>query len=712
MKKDFVEKIRKILEQMFEIDEINETDDIFELGINASNIYPFVSELVRETGIEIKIEDLNQLPKINMLSNYLLSTPYDKADLANDYILLNSNTQKKGLKKIFCFPNVIALAMLYQPLAYALDEYELYSFNFIESEDRIHKYINHIKSIQPEGPYIFLGTCAGGNIAFEVTKELNKRGDIVSDIIFIDSFYYKDVPNKDTVNVEGIADLSRSFVEKLIEIFPTLRNNGMAFASGLEKKIAAYYLYLSEYVTAGQVDATLHQIEAGIRAQDVVGNILDLNVSLMSQWINATTLEYRSYQGFGTHELMLAKDYVKDNADIIRRILTHSAKTQSDEIIEVLQKFQNGYSERNLEKIPTFLEELFSIQNGLSVLGTATGEIFLGRDEVKQLINDDWKDWGDLLIDYENAVISIDGETAWFSTNGTVKYTFEHTQKRYDRYVDQIKTIAEDHGMTQKQKIALINWILSLSFHQRDHQKRVYFWPLVLSGVLVKENSNWKIIHLHFAMPKSTLPDERFENGKYYLECYNEQKSMINQKNKDNKVKGELFAFLKSFEEEFNQEEDISERLINNYFNIRDDIYVICPENKGYKGATQIKAFFNIFSHVSDLSLDIEHAITSDSGKVVCVVIMGTLKQVLTEDELIKKCLSMYGDFLGSDMPSQEKLFLVQKNVAYLLKECASGINYTCPIRLTAVILTGDDGPKFNGIHFSFPSYWIIEGKF
>ena len=322
MKNDFEESIRKILRQMFEIDEINEDDDVFELGINASNSYEFVSELVMETGIELKIDDLNQLPQISMISDYLLSTPYEKADLSNDYILLNSNNPKNELRKIFFFPNVVALAMLYQPLAYALDEYDIYSFNFIESEDRINKYISYIKSIQPEGPYLFLGNCVGGNMAFEVAKALIEKGDTVSDIIFIDSFYYNKTANKDKMSAEEILDLACTYVEKLLDLFPSLKNNGTSFASTLEKKIASFFTYLSEYVTTGQVNATIHQLEAGIRDEGMSENSSDN----MSQWRNATTSKYTTYQGFGTHELMIGKEYVKDNVDIIKEILSRSTK--------------------------------------------------------------------------------------------------------------------------------------------------------------------------------------------------------------------------------------------------------------------------------------------------------------------------------------------------------------------------------------------------
>ena len=83
----------------------------------------------------------------------------------------------------------------------------------------------------------------------------------------------------------------------------------------------------------------------------------------------------------------------------------------------------------------------------------------------------------------------------------------------------------------------------------------------------------------------------------------------------------------------------------------------------------------------------------------------------MTEEELINRSLQDLDNIFKSNISSQEKLFQAQRSVAYVLKESASGMNYTCPIRMTAVISNNENGLKFNCIHFSFPFYWIFEGK-
>lgn len=64
-----------------------------------------------------------------------------------------------------------------------------------------------------------------------------------------------------------------------------------------------------------------------------------------------------------------------------------------------------------------------------------------------------------------------------------------------------------------------------------------------------------------------------------------------------------------------------------------------------------------------------------------------------------------------SNFTSQEKLFAAHRIISYVLKECAIGEEYTFTIRMTAIISKGDKGPIFNFIHFSFPFYWVFDGK-
>ena len=382
---------------------------------------------------------------------------------------------------------------------------------------------------------------------------------------------------------------------------------------------------------------------------------------------------------------------------------------EKSEIREILRQFQNGYTERNIEKVDTFVEELFIMGANTCVLGTGTGELFLGLEEIKTLIKDDWKYWGDVKIDLENVYIDNYNTVAWFATTGTVKYNFEDIQERYDSYLNFIKNKTEESEITPKQKITFINWVLALTYHQRLEKKREYLWPLRLSGVLLKDNGKWKFANIQFSIPKASFPDERFENSKEYIESYNNQNAIV-EKHMNNQMAIELKTLLKRLETELVGQKDISRELISKYFVTESNPYIIGPENQWCIGVDQIKEFFAANNDFI-LSLDLEHAIASKHSEVTWVTVCGTLKQNLTEDELSLRVLNELGNLFQSELTSEEKLFAIHRGIAYALKESAAGADYTYPIRLTAVILNNMRKPVFQHIHFSFPFCWKLEEK-
>lgn len=390
-------------------------------------------------------------------------------------------------------------------------------------------------------------------------------------------------------------------------------------------------------------------------------------------------------------------------------ILEKPNKDISD-IMEVLHKFKDGYIKRDIENIDNFVEELFIMEEDSCILGTGTGELFLGTEQIKELIKSDWQYWGDVNIDLESVYIDTKDEVAWFATTGTLKNTFEDTKERYDNYVDFIKKKAKAPELSPKQKITFINWVLALTYHQRSEKKREYLWPLRLSGVLLKDNGRWKFTHMQFSIPKANFPDERFENSKDHIDSYNKHNEIAD-KYSNNQMDSEIKSLLKSLETELVGQKNLSKELVSKYFIVDSIPYIIEPDNKWSIGVDQIRQFF-IESNDSTLALDLEHAISSEHSGVTWVTLSGTLKKSLTEDEVSSRVLDELESLIQADISSEEKLFAIHRSIAYALKESATGEDYTCPIRLTAVILKNQiEKPVFQHIHFSFPFYWILEGK-
>ena len=91
------------------------------------------------------------------------------------------------------------------------------------------------------------------------------------------------------------------------------------------------------------------------------------------------------------------------------------------EILVQLAKFQEGYTQRDLDHVDLFVEELFSKDNTL-VIGTMPDEIYIGSRKVSKLVYADWNAWGDCTFLTDTAHISSADGTAWFSTIGYVRF--------------------------------------------------------------------------------------------------------------------------------------------------------------------------------------------------------------------------------------------------------------------------------------------------
>jgi hypothetical protein len=131
------------------------------------------------------------------------------------------------------------------------------------------------------------------------------------------------------------------------------------------------------------------------------------------------------------------------------------------EVLASIRAFQSGYTKRDPAILPTFMEQLFPKDQDILVLGTDSGEWIEGYARVGDFIAGDWRGWGDVRLDVDNAMVSADNDVAWVTTMGTVgsgslttrairfaavltrsngRWLFRHIQFQWD---DRAETLAE-----------------------------------------------------------------------------------------------------------------------------------------------------------------------------------------------------------------------------------------------------------------------------
>ena len=130
-------------------------------------------------------------------------------------------------------------------------------------------------------------------------------------------------------------------------------------------------------------------------------------------------------------------------------------------VLVSMRAFQSGYTKRDPAILPKFMEQLFPKDQDILVLGTDSGEWIEGYQRVGDFIAGDWRGWGDVRLDVDNAMVSADNDVAWVTTTGTVgsgslptrairftavltrsngRWLFRHLQFQWD---DRAETLAE-----------------------------------------------------------------------------------------------------------------------------------------------------------------------------------------------------------------------------------------------------------------------------
>ena len=150
-----------------------------------------------------------------------------------------------------------------------------------------------------------MGYSAGGNIAFRVAAELEKRGKDVSDVILLDSGW------RGQLEPLTHDELARYTDVHLAHHPFALERNGHSEREMVRQHLKEYIAWLSQSRDTGVIAARIHLIRAADNADSQAA----------SAWKGATTSEFQEYRGAGTHYHMLSEDAIDENVRIVRRIL-------------------------------------------------------------------------------------------------------------------------------------------------------------------------------------------------------------------------------------------------------------------------------------------------------------------------------------------------------------------------------------------------------
>ncbi len=291
---------------------IGATDDFFDIGGHSLKVTKLIALIHQKMGIEVPLAMVFKASTIRELAQHLLDlAQFGIKEVDEAMVLLSGKTTGPN---IFALPPGTGDAIGYIQLAELLKPYTFYGFNFIAAETRLKDYADLIMSVDPKGPYLLFGYSAGGNLAYHLAKELEERGQRVSDIIMVDSSRRIDQIQFPEGEAQRVAEqfLSHESVTPYLTS-PILKEKVI-------RQIERYYAHISNTVDSYIVDANIHVLlsdDSQDFGKDESGRIV---VSLHG-WADVTRGIFKTYQGVGDHNNILYPPHLETNVHILREIL-------------------------------------------------------------------------------------------------------------------------------------------------------------------------------------------------------------------------------------------------------------------------------------------------------------------------------------------------------------------------------------------------------
>jgi thioesterase domain-containing protein len=213
-------ELARVWEEVLGVSSVGVTDSFFELGGQSLLAVRLVARLQERLGHVIPLAALFEGPTIEALAARLRAGSLAPAR-GNLVTLQPGGTRTPTFwvhpvgGNVLCYAEVARHLGPGRPFhalqATGLDGREV---PLASVEDMARRYVEQVRSIQPEGPYLLGGWSLGGAVAFEMARELRRQGQEVALLVLLDSFAPSGSPAREPESAEFLAgfaaDLARS----------------------------------------------------------------------------------------------------------------------------------------------------------------------------------------------------------------------------------------------------------------------------------------------------------------------------------------------------------------------------------------------------------------------------------------------------------------------------------------------------------------------
>jgi FkbH-like protein len=183
----------EIWQRLLHIDRVGITENFFEIGGHSLLAVRLFAEIKRVAGKKLPLVTIFQSPTIEQLAHHLAQ---GHAELSRSLLVpLQPNGSKPPLFLVhgaggdilWGYANLSPHMPDDQPIYGIKSSGQAGREEFTRIEDMAACYVKELRTFQPHGPYYLGGYCFGGNVAYEMARQLHASGEKVAFVALLDS---------------------------------------------------------------------------------------------------------------------------------------------------------------------------------------------------------------------------------------------------------------------------------------------------------------------------------------------------------------------------------------------------------------------------------------------------------------------------------------------------------------------------------------------
>jgi fengycin family lipopeptide synthetase D len=191
---DTVEKrLADVWKEVLNISKIGIDDNFFEIGGHSLKAIKLMHRVKNEFSKDIPVHALFEYTTVRSMAGLITNNTKSK-----DWTHVVGIRTSDSFKKVFCIHPAPGTVICYYELAkYISGDWCVYALqskglekgqkSYESVQEMARAYIKEIKEVQQKGPYVLIGWSVGGQIAYEIARQLNCLGDEVELLAMLDT---------------------------------------------------------------------------------------------------------------------------------------------------------------------------------------------------------------------------------------------------------------------------------------------------------------------------------------------------------------------------------------------------------------------------------------------------------------------------------------------------------------------------------------------